>query len=76
MAIKQSLEVIIVQRIYDSQYLFTVSYNENYGYWVRVESSQDYSPKPLNKSDSERAVKLLDRGYPPALVVKELELSV
>ncbi len=63
-----------LERIYDSFYIFTISYNSAYGYWVTVEN-HDYEPKHLDRKEAEQSVKLLKQGFSPLNVVEILNLS-
>lgn len=63
-----------LERIYDSFYLFTISYNSAYGYWVTVEN-HDYEPKHLDRKEADQAIKLLKEDFSPFSVVERLNLS-
>ena len=64
-----------LERIYDSFYLFTISHNSTYGYWVTVEENYYYEPKHLDRKEAEQAVKLLKENFSPSSVVEMLNLS-
>ena len=63
-----------LERIYDSFYLFTISHNSTYSYWVTVEN-HDYEPKHLDRKEAEQVVKLLKENFSPSSVVEMLNLS-
>ncbi len=62
-----------MNRVYDASYLFTISHNPSYGYWVTVEN-HEYKPRALNKENAVKAVNLLSDGFSPTYVADNLKL--